>query len=35
VPPDFAVPDGEAGLRLEPQRVHVYVDDRRVQGVAA
>jgi glycerol transport system ATP-binding protein len=35
VPPDFTPTAGEAGLRFEPGRVHVYVEDRRVQGVAA
>jgi glycerol transport system ATP-binding protein len=35
IPPDLAVPSGEAGLRFEPGRVHVYVGERRVAGVAA
>jgi len=35
VPDDMSVPTGEAGLLFQPGRVHVYVDDRRVEGVAA
>jgi len=34
VPVDFAVPEGEVGLRFAPGRVHVYVDERRVEGAA-
>ncbi len=35
VPPEMAVPVGEAGLTFQPGRVHVYVDEHRVEGVAA
>ena len=35
VPPDLSIPAGEAGLRFEPGRVHVYVGEPRVAGVAA
>jgi glycerol transport system ATP-binding protein len=35
VPQDMSVPVGEAGLIFQPGRVHVYVDEHRVEGVAA
>lgn len=34
VPPDMSIEGSEAQLRLDPQRIHVYVDDKRVPGLA-
>jgi glycerol transport system ATP-binding protein len=34
VPPGFAVPDAQAGLKFDPSRVHVYADSRLVEGAA-
>jgi glycerol transport system ATP-binding protein len=34
VPPDLAVPSGEASVILDPRRIHVYANERRVEGVA-
>jgi len=31
----MSIPTGEASVQFEPHRVHVYIDDRRVEGVAA
>jgi glycerol transport system ATP-binding protein len=35
VPQDMSVPVGGAGVVFEPRRMHVYIDERRVEGVAA
>ena len=35
VPQDMSVPTGEAAVTFEKRRLHVYIDERRVEGVAA
>ncbi len=35
VPGDVSLADDQAGLMLSPAQMHVYVDDRRVEGTAA
>jgi len=35
VPQDMSVPVGAAGVLFEPGRLHVYIDERRVEGAAA
>jgi glycerol transport system ATP-binding protein len=35
IPNGVTIKDGEAKVRLDPARTHIYVDDRRVQGRAA
>ena len=34
VPPDMSIEGSEAQLRLDPQRIHIYVDEKRVPGLA-
>ena len=34
VPPDMSIEGSEAQLRLDPRRIHVYVDEKRVPGSA-
>jgi glycerol transport system ATP-binding protein len=35
VPPGVAVRGAEAGVRLDPRRTHVYVNDRLVEAIGA
>ncbi len=35
VPRDVEVEGSEARLRLDPQRIHIYVDEKRVPGEAS
>ena len=34
VPPDMSIEGSQAQLRLDPQRIHIYVDEKRVPGLA-